>query len=124
MLKSEAMEIVREKIDKNVIFDDLRELSEQKTLKQKIFSPKAISILSVSLLSLLLINYFFINNSFLNGLSSIIIFMFLLSLIPASFVAFVTFMDYLFGSTGDDDKPKKFYSSKKNRKRIRETLFI
>jgi len=118
MFKSEALEIVREKIDKNVIFNDLIELSEEKTLKQKIFSPKAISVFSVSLLALLLINYLFINNSFLNGLSSIIIFTFLLSLIPASFVAFEAFMDYLFDSTGDDDKHKKFYSSKKIEKEL------
>jgi len=118
MLKSEAIEIVREKIDKNVIFDDLRELSEQKTLKQKILSPKVISVFSVSLLSLLLINYLFINNGFLNGLSAIIIFPFLFSLFPLSFIAFVTCMDYFFGSTGDGDKHKKFYSSKKTEKEL------
>ena len=114
MLKSEAIEIVREKIDKNVIFDDLRELSEQKTLKQKIFSPKAISVFSVSLLSLLLINYLFINNVFLNGLSSIIVFTFSLSLMPAFVVAFVEILDFLTTKS----KPKKFYSSEKTEKEL------
>lgn len=117
MFKGDAIGIIEEKTDKNIIFDNLKELSEQKTFKEKMLTPKKISIFCFSLCSLLLINYFFIHNIFLNGLSGVIVLTFLFSLIPLFVIASVEALDYLFFDS-KKSKTKKFYSNEKIEKEL------
>lgn len=115
MQKYEAIEIIKEKADKMVLFNDLKIISEHKKFSEKLLSPVSLSAFTFSFLSLLAINHFFIHNQFLENFTQLLSAVLFVALIPVPVFLIASFIVYCEES---EKETKKFYGDKKIVKKL------
>lgn len=115
MQKYEAIEIIKEKSDKMVLFNDLKIISEHKKLSEKILSPVNLSASTLSFLGFLAINHFFIHNQFLEMFTQLLYGPLLITLFLSPIFGIASFAVYCEEAA---KKTEKFYGDKKIVKKL------